>query len=136
MPQSTSEGFVIAFDFGMRHIGVAVGQFVTHTANPLTTLSAVNGKPDWDRLGDLIDTWQPLSLIVGLPLNMDQTESEMCENARAFASSLERRYSLAVHLIDERLTTVEAKRIDPRGAHEIAAKLIAESLRAKTSRFE
>ncbi len=117
----------MAFDFGMRHIGVAVGQFITRTANPLTTLSAVNGKPDWDRLGKLIDSWQPQSLIVGLPLNMDQTESEMCENARAFAAKLEHRYSLKVHMVDERLTTFEAKRIDPDGAHEIAAKLIAES---------
>ena len=121
------EGYVIAFDFGMRHIGVAVGQFVTNSANPLTTISARDGKPDWDQLGKLIDTWQPQSLLVGLPLNMDDTESEMSERARSFARKLEKRYSLTVHMIDERLTTFEAKRIDLERAHEIAAKLIAET---------
>ncbi len=117
----------MAFDFGMRHIGVAVGQFVTHTANPVTTLSAINGKPDWNRLSELIDTWQPQSLVVGLPLNMDQSESEMCAHARAFAGKLEHRYSLKVFMVDERLTTFEAKQINHQGAHEVAAKLIAES---------
>ncbi|MCH8140078.1 MAG: Holliday junction resolvase RuvX [Gammaproteobacteria bacterium] len=117
----------MAFDFGMRHIGVAVGQFITHTANPLATLSAINGKPDWDRLGNLIETWQPERLIVGLPLNMDHTEGEMCESARRFAKKLEHRYSLTVHMVDERLTTFEAQRSDPEGTHEIAAKLIAET---------
>ncbi len=127
MSRAKSDGYVMAFDFGMRHIGVAVGQFITHTANPLATLSAINGKPDWDRLGNLIETWQPERLIVGLPLNMDHTEGEMCESARRFAKKLEHRYSLTVHMVDERLTTFEAQRSDPEGTHEIAAKLIAET---------
>ncbi len=120
-------GYVMAFDFGMRHIGVAVGQFITHTANPLDTLSATHGKPDWNQLDGLIDVWKPQCLLVGLPLNMDDTESELCERARGFARKLEHHYSLTVHMVDERLTTVEAKRIDTRGAHQIAAKLIAET---------
>ncbi len=127
MRPSMPEVYVLAFDFGMRHIGVAIGQSVTHSANPLTTLSAREGNPDWDQLGKLIDTWKPQTLLVGLPLNMDDTESEMAERARGFAGKLEQRYSLAVHMVDERLTTFEAKRIDLKGAHEIAAKLIAET---------
>ena len=86
-----------------------------------------DGAPDWDQLSNLIDTWQPRRLIVGLPLNMDDSESEMCVSARAFARKLEYRYLLPVQMTDERLTTVEAKNIDPRDAHEIAAKLIAET---------
>ncbi len=117
----------MAFDFGMRHMGVAIGQPITDSASPLTTLSAVNGNPDWDQLSGLIDTWRPVCLLVGLPLNMDDTESEMCSSARLFAKKLARRYALPVHMVDERLTTFEAKQIDPEGAHEIAAKLIAET---------
>lgn len=117
----------MAFDFGTRHIGIAVGQFVTRTANPLTTLAAIDGNPNWSEVDELINTWKPESLVVGLPLNMDRTESEMCEHARAFAGKLEKRFSLRVHMVDERLTTFEAKQIDPLGAHEMAASLIAET---------
>ena len=122
-----SERYVMRFDFGLRHIGVAVGQTITCSANPLTTLSATDGTPDWGQLRKLIDSWQPASLLVGLPLNMDDTESEMSYNARSFAKKLEKRFALSVYLVDERLTTFEAKQIDPTGAHEIAAKLIAET---------
>lgn len=127
-----SQGYVIAFDFGMRHIGVAAGQTVTGTASPLLTLRARDGKPDWQAIGKLIREWRPLRLLVGLPLNMDGSDSDMSARASAFARQLQRRTGVAVELVDERLTTHAARQQtqQQRGqqrSHEQAAVLIAES---------
>lgn len=100
---------VLGFDFGLKHIGIAVGQTVTGTAQPLKSLSAINGEPRWETLQELIDTWQPDALIVGIPLNMDGTIQQITHKAREFAKRLEHRYDLPVHTVDERLTTIEAK---------------------------
>lgn len=127
MPLAAGDGYVLAFDFGLRHIGVAVGQTVTAGAGPLATLAARNGKPDWAEVARLIRTWMPKRLLVGLPLNMDGSESDMCAAARAFAAELERRSGVPVILVDERLTTREAQALDPDRAHELAAVLIAET---------
>ena len=78
-------------------------------------------------MGALIDEWHPTTLLVGLPLNMDDSESDMSGLARAFAADLQRRFELPVEVVDERLTTYAAQRMDPERAHEIAAVLIAES---------
>ncbi|NBC22502.1 MAG: Holliday junction resolvase RuvX [Gammaproteobacteria bacterium] len=118
-------GYVIAFDFGLRHIGVAAGQTVTASASPLTTLKARDGKPDWPALLDLVRPWQPHTLIVGLPLNMDDSESGMSERARAFAAALARRTGIVTVLVDERLTTRAAR--EQHGDHAEAAVLIAET---------
>jgi len=118
-------GYVIAFDFGLRHIGVAAGQTVTASASPLTTLKARDGKPDWPALLAVVKPWQPKVLIVGLPLNMDDTESEMSQRARDFAAALERRTGIATVLVDERLTTRAAR--EQEGDHAEAAVLIAET---------
>ena len=118
-------GYVLAFDFGLRHIGVAAGQTVTATASPVTTLRARNGNPGWDEVALLVDHWKPHRLLVGLPLNMDDTESEMSERARGFAAILERRTSIPTELVDERLTTREATHAG--GGHALAAVLIAET---------
>lgn len=64
---------LLGFDFGMKRIGVAVGQTVTKTARPLTVIQAAQGIPQWDALSKLIKTWQPDALVVGIPLNMDGT---------------------------------------------------------------
>lgn len=127
MPVPSADGYLLAFDFGLRHIGVAAGQTVTATAGPLTTLSARQGKPDWATVASLIREWSPRHLLVGLPLNMDGTESDMSERARKFAAELERRTALPVTLVDERLTTREAQGLDADRAHELAAVLIAET---------
>ncbi|QBQ54032.1 Holliday junction resolvase RuvX [Nitrosococcus wardiae] len=100
---------VLGFDFGMRQIGVAVGQEVTHSATPLTTLKARDGKPHWDQVTQLIEQWRPDLLIVGLPLNMDQSEQFLTQAARRFGNRLHGRYGLAVEWIDERLSTIEAR---------------------------
>jgi len=120
-------GFVMAFDFGLRHIGVAVGQTITGTATPLTTLAARDGRPDWPALVALVRDWRPAALLVGLPLNMDDTESAMSERARRFANTLERQTALPVHLVDERLTSRAVREAGPDRTHEHAAVLIAET---------
>jgi len=102
---------LLGFDFGMKRIGVAVGQTVTKTARALTTLQAKQGIPPWELLGKLIKTWQPDALIVGIPLNMDGTRQRLTEAAQQFADSLEERYSLPVYGIDERLSTKDARTI-------------------------
>jgi len=100
---------VLAFDFGTRHIGIAVGQTLTATANPLTVLKAKDGQPNWDELLQHIANWQPDLLIVGLPLNMDGTESDFCQRARKFARRLQGRSTCKAMMFDERLSTREAK---------------------------
>ena len=100
---------VCAFDFGLKHIGVAVGQSLLCTAEPIAVIKAKDGRPSWNELGALIAQWQPDFLLVGLPLNMDGSESEMSTRARKFAKRLHGRYGLKVELCDERLSSFEAK---------------------------
>lgn len=100
----------LGFDFGTKSIGIAVGQSITRSANPLTTLAAQQGKPDWEVLNKLIDTWRPDGLVVGLPLNMDGSEQPITRAAQNFVSTLKKNYPLLpVYQIDERLTTVAAR---------------------------
>lgn len=100
---------VLAFDFGTKSIGVAVGQEVTGTASPLAALKARDGIPDWGKLETLYEEWQPDVVVVGLPLNMDGTEQEMTQRAKKFANRLHGRFKVAVEVCDERLTTTDAK---------------------------
>jgi putative Holliday junction resolvase len=99
------QGSVLGFDFGLKQIGVSVGQTVTGSARPLTLLKANDGKPQWPQIEKLIGEWQPMLLVVGLPLNMDGTESSMSARARKFANRLHGRYGLKVELHDERLSS-------------------------------
>ena len=99
---------LIAFDFGEKRIGAAVGQTVTRTATPLETVPVRREKPDWNAIDRLIDAWKPDALVVGLPLNMDGTEQRVTARARRFANRLHGRSGLPVHLADERLSTREA----------------------------
>ncbi len=100
---------LLGFDFGERTIGVAYGQTITHSARPLKALKANNGQPDWSLIAKLIQEWQPDALIVGSPLNMDGSEQLLTSRARKFANRLHGRFGLPVEMVDERLTTVEAK---------------------------
>lgn len=102
-------GRIIAFDFGLRSIGLAVGNLETGTVTPLGANPARDGKPDWGELDAQLDEWQPDALLIGIPLNMDGSESEMSRLARKFQRRLHARYHLPCHLTDERLTTVEAR---------------------------
>ena len=100
---------LLGFDYGKRRIGVAVGQELTATAGPLETVNAIAGKPDWEAITRLINDWRADALVVGLPLNMDDSEQEMTRAARRFANQLKGRYHLPVFMIDERLTSVAAE---------------------------
>ena len=72
----TTSRTLLGFDFGMKNIGIAVGQELTRTANPLTAIKARDGIPDWELIARLLQEWQPALLVVGLPLNMDGTEQD------------------------------------------------------------
>jgi|SRR3990167_3208573 len=127
---------VLGFDFGLRKIGVAIGQPITKTATPLPLLKAENGVPHWQHIQDIIDEWGVKALIVGLPLNMDQTEQPITQKAKQFGESLKKQFGLPVFFVDERLTTIAAKadihevitskkRFAPADGH--SARLIVES---------
>jgi putative holliday junction resolvase len=103
------EGVYLGFDFGYRRIGMAVGQKYTGSASPLPTLQANQGIPNWKILAEYIRNWQPQALIVGLPTCIDGQEQYTTIAAKEFAKQLNLRYSLPVYLVDERLTTVEAR---------------------------
>lgn len=100
---------LLGFDFGMKRIGVAVGQTVTKTARPLAVILANQGVPHWEALDKLIKTWQPDALVVGIPLDMAGKELSVTRAAQQFAKLLQERYQLPVHDIDERLTTKDAR---------------------------
>ena len=128
---------LMAFDFGTTKIGIATGQTLTQTAEPLAPLVAVAGQPDWALLEKLIKEWRPQALIVGLPLNMDGSTQAVTQQAQKFARRLQGRFGLPVVEHDERLTTVDArseifnregfKGIKSRSIDSLAACLILES---------
>ena len=132
MPQT-----ILAFDYGTVTIGVAAGQTLTATAAELAPLKARDGVPDWKQIERLLHEWRPALLVVGLPLNMDGSESELAARARKFARRLHGRFGVGVQMMDERLSTFEAKQIaaerGQRGNYaaqpvdSIAARLILES---------
>ncbi len=128
---------VMGFDFGTRNIGIAMGQAITRTANAIAPIRAKDGIPDWDELGKIIEEWQPDAFVVGIPLNMDGTESEMSRRARKFGNRLHGRFMRPWHPVDERLTSFEAKEWAGRLGHKghygsdpvdgMAAQLLLES---------
>jgi len=100
---------VLGFDFGEKRIGVASGQTITGSANPVTTLNAKNNKPDWIAIEKLIAQWQPDALIVGLPFYLDGTKSEMTDRAEKFSRQLEGRFHLPIYTHNEALSSFEAE---------------------------
>ena len=99
----------LAFDFGTKSIGCAVGQSITGTAQSLPAFKAQDGIPNWDAIEKCLKEWKPDVVVVGLPLNMDGTEQELTLRARKFANRLQGRFGVNVQLQDERLTTTEAR---------------------------
>lgn len=104
-----SPQLILAFDFGRRRIGAACGDTLSRSASPLTGIPNSDSGPRWDLIDSLIREWQPALMVVGLPYNVDGSESAMSLAARGFADALTQRYSLAVHLIDERYSSLEAE---------------------------
>lgn len=103
-------GTVLAFDFGERRIGVAVGDTVVGIAHPLTTIDAADKRRRFAAIAALVEEWQPLQLVVGLPAHLeDGAEHEMARLARKFARDLTTRFGLPLEFVDERLTSVAAE---------------------------
>lgn len=122
-------GTALVFDFGTKHIGVAVAEPRAGLARGLTTIPARNGEPRWDVLDPVVDEWQPERLVVGLPVNMDGTQSEGSKQARRFGRRLANRYATPVDYADERLSTFEAvaRGAPVEDAHAQAAEVIGET---------
>lgn len=99
---------VLVFDFGTRHIGVAAVVAESRIALPIATLAAKRGRPSLQSLTQLVKEWSPSEFVLGLPLNIDQTDSPMCEAVRDFGSYLTHHFNLPVAFVDERLSTLEA----------------------------
>jgi putative Holliday junction resolvase len=138
MPEPVSSGCVLGFDFGLKRIGVAVGQMVTETASPLKVLLNQSATV-WQGVHDLLDEWKPQGVVIGLPLAMDDSETEMSTKCRKFARQVHGRSGLPVYLQDERLTSKAARenfahmraagvtrRKDARNSDSLAAQIMLE----------
>jgi len=101
----------LGFDYGVKKIGVAVGDTETHIANAITTVKAVNQKTGWDEITKLVETWQPKKMIVGISRKEDGSDNEVTPKMQRFSRQLEGRYQCSVELFDETLTTFEAKQL-------------------------
>ncbi|MES1981341.1 MAG: Holliday junction resolvase RuvX [Pseudomonadota bacterium] len=108
MPEGAPHGTFLAFDFGIKRIGVAVGNSISRTAQPLTTLHGEQNEQRFASIQTLIQEWQPAALIVGLPSNDDGTPHELTRLCRRFAQRLKGRFKLPVILVDERYTSAAA----------------------------
>ena len=120
---------LLCFDCGKKRIGAAVGQTITATASELEIINTINGKPDWESISRLIKEWSPDRLVVGKPLQLDGSRQEMTDIAERFSRQLEGRYHLPVELIDEQLSSYEARRElkSTRELDAVAARLILET---------
>jgi putative Holliday junction resolvase len=134
----------MALDFGLNQIGVAVGNCLLGTTQPLPVLRARDGIPEWRTLEALVAEWQPDLLVVGDPLNMDGSDSPMGARAAKFARRLHARLQLEVTMMDERLSSFDAKQASRERGHRgdyrkqpvdsLAAELILQSWLAEDSR--
>src|SRR3990172_8826004 len=128
---------VLAFDFGEKFTGVAVGESSVGVAHPLGLIAAAGNAARMDQAAALVAEWKPGFLVVGLPLSMDGTEHELTRRCRRFARQLEARFGLPVRLVDERLSSAaaeEALRATGKGgrkhklhAHQVSAQIILQS---------
>jgi putative Holliday junction resolvase len=137
MPEGRRQGTLLAFDFGTRRIGVAVGELELMQAHPLTTIRAEANDRRFLEIAALIDEWKPVRLVVGLPLTLEGVPHAMTARCRRFANQLRGRFGLPVDHAEERLSSVEAGEklresgYNARGAREhldtLAAQIILQS---------
>lgn len=131
MPDLSAPQMIMAFDFGTQKMGMAVGQSLIESANPLALFPMKDGIPNWDELLKIVKQYQPTLFLVGLPLNMDDTESELSTRARKFARRLRHQTNIETLMVDERLTTREARNeLDSYQAQGRGKKLSADSIAA------
>ena len=125
----------MAFDFGTKNIGIAIGQEITKTASTFYSIHANDGLPDWVELDMIIREWKPNLFVVGDPLNMDGTRSKIQDSSDKFSTVLSKRYDISIEKTDERLSSREAKERleniqmgikDSRNKHSISAQIILE----------
>ena len=123
----------MAFDFGTKNIGIAIGQEITKTASTFYSILANDGLPDWVQLDMIVKEWNPNLFVVGDPLNMDGTRSKIQDSSDKFSAALTKRYDISIEKIDERLSSREAKERleniqmgikDSRNKHSISAQII------------
>jgi putative holliday junction resolvase len=131
MPDLSAPQMIMAFDFGTQKMGMAVGQSLIESANPLALFPMKDGIPNWDELLKIVKQYQPTLFLVGLPLNMDDSESELSTRARKFARRLRHQTNIETLMVDERLTTREARdELDHYQAQGRGKKLSADSIAA------
>ena len=102
---------IIAFDYGEKKIGVAVGQTSTNTSSPLQIIFNKDNNTNWTSISSLLDEWKPDLILLGKPLNMDGNESEIMKKIDKFYKELKSIYDADIEFVDERLTTFEAREI-------------------------
>ncbi|MDO9051815.1 MAG: Holliday junction resolvase RuvX [Methylotenera sp.] len=123
----------LAFDFGERRIGIAVGEHLLGSASPLTTIDNESNEIRFQMISTLIKEWQPKLLVVGLPLNVDGTEHAVTQLCKKFARRLNGRFNLPVMLIDERYSSVEASSLlNQTGIKGRAQKTMLDQVAAQT----
>lgn len=135
------DGLVLAFDFGLKRIGVAVGQTVSNTASPEAIVKSKDGVPDWAHITQLFERWKPVALVVGLPLWLTGEEQALTQSARKFGQRLSGRYQRPVFFIEEQLSSREAERrrkstftmVDDHAAQVILQSWLNEIETSKTS---
>lgn len=125
---------IMAFDYGTKRVGVAIGQTLTRTARPLTIITLQSNTFPWEKIDALLAEWRPQAFVVGLPRHADGTLNAVSQAALAFSEQLQHRYQLPVHLIDETLSSLEAtQRLQPTGKKQkvrvdaVAAQVILET---------
>jgi putative holliday junction resolvase len=123
---------LLAFDFGLKRTGVATGNTITRSAQPLRTI-AVEGDARFIKIAELIAEWQPSALVVGVPFHPDGAEHEMTLRARRFARQLHGRFRLPVHEVDERYSTTEAEANGAKDADAEAAAILLNQYLSQTA---
>jgi putative Holliday junction resolvase len=125
-------GTLLAFDFGTKRIGVAIGNTISGTARPLTTLHGEQNEHRFQAIAALINEWQPIALVVGLPCNDDGSPHELTRLSRRFAQRLKGRFNLPTLLVDERYTSAAASTaLNAAGVHGIKQKPLLDQVAAQ-----
>ena len=99
----------IAFDYGLKKTGVAIGQSITKTASPLTSLSMDNGKPDWSEIDMIFEHFKPSCAVFGMPEDLINSNKNLIDNIKAFSSGIKQRYGISIKFVNEHLTSKIAK---------------------------
>jgi len=126
-------GTVLAFDFGEKRIGVAVGETILKVAHPLTTINAEENEVKFTQIGSIVQEWRPSLLVVGLPLHMDGEAHLLTQLSKKFAQRLEGRFNLPVIMVDERLSSAEAtQNLNAAGIKGIKQKAMLDAVAAQS----